>query len=264
MTDGRRVAVVTGASSGIGAEVARELARGGWRPVLLARREAELAAVAAETGGEYEVCDVGDRDSVVRAATAVLSRHPRIAVLVNNAGIPGRRGFTELEADPARIEEVMRVDYLGSVWALQGFLPGLRAEAETGAWAHLVNVCSVAGTIAFPPSGPYCAAKHAQLAFSRAVSAELRAQRIAVHTVNPGFVETPGFPQRGVLPRHVDRVVIEPAALARHIAGVLRRERPTETMIPRYYRVAPFFQGFMPRTTNRVVRILTETGMLRG
>ena len=77
-----RIAVVTGASSGIGAELARELARRGWRCVLLARREARLRPLAEETGGEFEVCDVSDRAAVDAVAARVLERHPKIHLLV--------------------------------------------------------------------------------------------------------------------------------------------------------------------------------------
>ena len=85
----------------------------------------------------------------------------------------------------------MRTNYLGGVWCLRAFLPGLEAAAP----ADVVNVVSVAGVVAFPPSGPYSASKHAQLAFSRATAAQLRPRGIRVHTVKPGFVETEGFPQ---------------------------------------------------------------------
>ena len=163
-----RVAVVTGASSGIGEAIARALAAEGWHVVLLARREDRLRALAEELAGEYELCDVSRREDVERVAASVLQRHPQIQLLVNNAGIPGRAGFTTI--DPERLEEVMRVNYLGSVWSLRAFLPGLEAAGRS----DVVNIVSVAGAVAFPPSGPYSASKHAQLAFSRATAVELR------------------------------------------------------------------------------------------
>src|SRR5439155_4311051 len=85
-----RVAVVTGASSGIGAATARLLARRGWTLVLIARREERLHALAREIGGEYEVCDVADRGAVEAAAARVLERHPLVHLLVSNGGIPAR------------------------------------------------------------------------------------------------------------------------------------------------------------------------------
>ena len=245
MSSGQRVAVVTGASSGFGAEIARSLAARGMRCVLLARREERLRALADEIGGEAEACDVGDREAVDAVAARVLERLPRIHLLVNNAGIPGRAGFLDGDAD--RIEEPVRVNYLGGVWCLRAFLPGLRAAAP----ADVVNVVSVAGTVAFPPSGPYSASKHAQLAFARATAAELRRERILVHTVKPGFAETEGFPQSW-LPGPVQRIVLDPEDVARHVLDSLERGRG-ETTVPWYYAPAGVLQALLPNIFARVL-----------
>src|ERR1035437_2125437 len=109
MTSEQRVAVVTGASSGIGAALAHELSRRGWHCVLLARRADRLKQVAAETGSEIEICDVSDADAVREAAAPVLERHPKIDLLVNDAGIPSHGSF--LSASPERIEQVIRTNY---------------------------------------------------------------------------------------------------------------------------------------------------------
>src|SRR5690348_11988174 len=133
------VAVVTGASSGIGAALARELRSRDWHVVGLSRRPAPDA-------DEHERCDVADRASVDAAAARVLERHPGIDLLVNNAGIAGRANY--LDASPEVIEGTMRTNYLGSVWCLRAFLPGL------GDGATVVSMVSVAGTVAV---GPYSA-----------------------------------------------------------------------------------------------------------
>ena len=237
-----RIAVVTGASSGIGAEIARLLARRGWRCVLLARREDRLQALASEIGGEYEVCDITDREAVERVAVRILERHSSVHLLVNNAGIPARTNF--LDGDP---EAVMRTNYLGGIWCLRAFLPGLEAAAPS----HVVNVVSIAGAVAFPPSGPYSASKHAQLAFSRATAAQLRGRGIRVHTVKPGFVETEGFPQKW-LPRPLRRLVIGPEKIAEHVVTSVERGRG-ETTVPRYYAVASVVQALFPNLLARVL-----------
>jgi len=213
----KRVAVVTGASSGIGAELARGLAQRGWHCVLISRREERLRPVAEEIGGELEVCDVADREAVEAVAARVLERHPRVHLLVNNAGIPARANF--VDGDPQKIEDVMRTNYLGNVWCLRAFLPGLEAAAPS----DVVNVVSVAGAVAFPPSGPYSASKHAQLAFSRATAVQLRARGVRVHTVKPGFVETEGFPQAR-LPAPLRRLVVGPEILSP--GGGIHKPRP--------------------------------------
>jgi short-subunit dehydrogenase len=243
--------VITGGSGGIGAAIARALAGRGWRTVLLARREELLRELAQELDGEYELCDVGRREEVERVAALILERHPQVQLLVNNAGIPGRRSFTRIDLD--RLEEVLRVNYLGSVWCLRAFLPGLEAAGR----ANVVNMVSVAGTVALSPAGPYSASKHAQLAFSRATTAELRSRGIHVHTVNPGFVETEGFPQATALrSAFMRRLVIEPEDVARHVLKVLDRDK-RETFVPWFYRAAALAQAVAPGV---VARIASRSG----
>lgn len=241
----RRVAVVTGASSGIGAEIVRALARRDWECVLLARREDRLRALAAEVEATYEVCDVADRSEVDGVAARVLGRRPQVHLLVNNAGVAGRGGFFDI--DPEQIERVVRTNYLGNVWCLRAFLPALEAAAPS----DVVNVVSVAGTIALPASGPYAASKHAQLAFSRSVAAQLRGRGIRVHTVKPGFVETEGFPQAR-LPRPARRLVVGPERVAEHVLASLDHGR-AETTVPRYYGVAAAVQALAPNLLARTL-----------
>jgi short-subunit dehydrogenase len=239
--------VVTGGSSGIGAALARKLAAGGWRCVLLARGRERLERLAAEIDAEAEVCDVADRDAVGRVAAAVGERHDAVHLLVNNAGIPGRAGFLELPAD--RIEEVVRVNYLGGVWCLRAFLPLL----EAGAPADLVNVASVAGTVSVGPSGPYSASKHAQLAFSRSVTAELAPRGIRVHSVNPGFTETEGFSHDRIARRGRwgARLVMRPERVADAILRTVERGR-TEVFVPSGFRAVAALQGLAPGSVTRL------------
>ena len=243
MNDGR-VAVITGASSGIGEATSRELARRGWLCVVLARRADRLEALAAEIGGEWEVCDVSDRQQVDAVAARVLERHPAIALLVNNAGIPARGSY--LDIDPERIERVTAVNYLGGVWCLRAFEPGLRAAAGDGR-AHVVNLVSVAGTVAFAAAGAYSASKHAQLAFSRSTAALLRNTGIQVHTIMPGFVETEGFPQRKTLSsRLLRRFVIDADDVAQAIVRAIEKGRG-EVTVPWFpYRLVSIAQAFVP------------------
>jgi short-subunit dehydrogenase len=140
------------------------------------------------------------------------------------------------------------VNLFGAVWCLRAFLPALEGARP----AHVVNVASVAGTVALPP-GTYAATKHALLAFSRALAASLPSRGIYVHTVNPGFVETPGFPQRGRLgSRLLERAVVEPDYVARRIVNAVERNRP-EIFVPSWYRVAAVAQAVAPGLISRLV-----------
>lgn len=246
-----RVAVITGASSGIGEATARELARLGWHCLLLARRADRLEVLANEIGGEWEACDVRDRAQVDQVAERVLARHPAIALLVNNAGVPGRGTF--VSTSPETVERVIETNYLGGVWCTRAFMSGLRSAAAAGD-AHIVNVISVAGTIAFAPAGPYAAAKHAQLAFSRSLNATLRSEGIEVHTLLPGFVETEGFtPRSNLRSGLMRRFVLDADDVARAIVKAVEKGR-NEMTIPWFpYRPVSIFQALFPGFLARLV-----------
>lgn len=247
----QRIAVVTGASSGIGEATALALAARGWHCVLVARREELLQKLATEIGGEVELCDVGDRAAVEALAARVLERHPSIHLLVNNAGMPARGTFIKVDLD--LIERVTRVNYLGGVWCTRAFMPGLEAAAATGG-SHVVNMVSVAGTVSFAPAGGYAASKHAQLAFSRSLSAALRGTGIAVHSIMPGFVETEGFPQKNVLKsRLMRRFVIEPEDVAGAVVKAIEKGK-AEVVIPWFpYRLVGIAQALVPGVVARFV-----------
>jgi NAD(P)-dependent dehydrogenase (short-subunit alcohol dehydrogenase family) len=241
-----RVAVVTGGSSGIGAATARLLASRGWRCVLLARGAERLGRVAAEIGAEAEPCDVSDRGQVEAAAGRVAERHPAVHLLVANAGVPGGGGYLDLP--PERIEQVIATNYLGSIWTLRAFLPLL----ETGAPSDLVNVASVAGVYSSGgSSGPYAASKHAQLAFSRGVAAELAPRGIRVHSVNPGPVRTEGFPQNRFQGTRFERFVLEPEQVAEAILRAVERGKP-ESFVFGAFRLAGVLQATFPSTLARL------------
>ena len=213
--------------------------------MLVARRQERLEPLAAELGGEYELCDVCERSDVDRAAAAMLERHPQIDLLVHNAGIPGRANFLTLE--PERIEAVLRTNYLGGVWLVRALDPGLQPGS------HVVNVVSVAGAVAFAPAGPYAASKHAQLAFSRSLAGLFAARGVQVHTVLPGFVETEGFPQRSVLrSAFFRRRVIAPELVAERIVEAVESGK-REIFVPRWYRVFALVQALLPGLSARLV-----------
>jgi short-subunit dehydrogenase len=243
--------VVTGASSGIGEAVARELAARGWLCVLVARREERLRPLAERLEGEFEVCDVGDRPAVEAMAARVLERHPVVHLLVNNAGIPARETF--LDADLDLVERVLEVNYLGGVWCTRALLPGL--DAARG--AHVANIVSVAGAIAFARSGPYVAAKHAQLAFSRSLRTALASRKIAVHTILPGFVETEGFPQSALRRSRRSRWLVNDATHTAEAIVHAVEDGSAERTVPWFpYRLATAAHGMAPGAVRTFERLM--------
>ena len=248
----QRVALVTGASSGFGAAVARKLAADGWHCILAARRKERLEQIAGEIGAEVEVCDVAERDQVAAMAARVAGRHDALHLLVNNAGIPGRGGF--LDVEPERIEQVVRTNYLGNVWALLELLPLL----EAGAPSHVATVASVAGVLAGGAGGPYTASKHAQVVFSRSIASELAPKGIRVHTIKPGFAETEGFPQDRFLTNPIARrMVLSEDEVADAILRAVRRNR-REMFVPKFYAPAGMLYGAMPVTFSRLLGWVTR------
>lgn len=219
--------------------------------MLVARREDRLKALAEAIGGEVEQCDVADRAAVDAMSARILERDPAIHLLVNNAGMPARGTF--LTVDPDLIERVIHVNYLGGVWMTRALLPGLR-WAGAGEGAHVVNVVSVAGTTAFAPAGAYSASKHAQLAFTRSLAAALKGSGVAVHAVLPGFVETEGFPQKGVLKSPLlARFVIHPPRVAEAILRAVEKNK-REITVPWFpYRFVSILQAVAPGLIARFV-----------
>jgi short-subunit dehydrogenase len=246
--DARPLAVITGGSSGIGLALARRLALRHWRLALVARgvERLEAAAISLPVETSVHVCDVGDPDAVRGLAAELLELGAgRIDLLACNAGIPGRSGA--LDVDPAVARQVMDINYHGMVGLTRALWPGL-----VTARGRVVNVCSVAGTVALARSAPYAASKHAALAWSRALAAVAPTEGVRVLTVNPGPVTTAGFPQSKLLAHPIGRrlVVSDEACASAIIHGLENRRR--EIFVPQWWRLAGVAQAIAPATMARL------------
>jgi NADP-dependent 3-hydroxy acid dehydrogenase YdfG len=177
----RPTAVVTGASSGIGAATARQLAAGGFHVVLGARRLDRLEAVAKEIDGTALQLDVTDPDSVTAFAAAI----PSARVLVNNAG--GAQGMESIaDADEEHWRWMWEANVLGTLRATRALLPTLIGSGD----GHVVTITSIAAIEAYDNGAGYTSAKHAQSALHRTLRGEYLGQPIRFTEILPGMVET--------------------------------------------------------------------------
>jgi NADP-dependent 3-hydroxy acid dehydrogenase YdfG len=185
MEAARRLAVVTGASSGIGAACARHLAAAGFHVIGAARRADRLTALAADIGGTAVVCDVRDPDQVRLLADAVGGS---LAVLVNNAG--GAIGFdTVADADPEQWRAMYELNVIGTVRVTQALLPALIASGD----GVVVNMGSTAGHTTYEGGGGYTAAKHGVAALTQTLRLELLGKPVRITEIAPGMVRTEEF-----------------------------------------------------------------------
>jgi NADP-dependent 3-hydroxy acid dehydrogenase YdfG len=180
-----RVAVITGASSGIGEATARALARAGYRVALLARRAERVQALADELGDRAIAlpADVTDREALIGAARRVRDQLGPAQVLINNAGVMLLAPFGPDQHDDYR--RMVEVNLLGAITATAVFLDQLTAGAE----GDIVNISSVAGRVARPTNGVYAATKFGLNGWSESLRQELLPD-VRVTVVEPGAVAT--------------------------------------------------------------------------
>jgi short-subunit dehydrogenase len=222
---------LTGASSGIGEALAREYARRGATLGLFARREAELARVAAALApAEVAVYpgDVRDGDALWRAGTEFIARFGAPDVVIASAGV-SRGTLTTHREDLPAFRAVFDTNVIGTIATFQPFVNAMR-DAHRGT---LVGIASVGGFRGLPGAGAYCASKSAVITYLESLRIELRGSGVAVVTICPGFIDTPltqGNPYR--MP-----FLATPELAARKMAGAIARQR-------RFY-VVPWQMGWL-------------------
>ena len=236
------VALVTGASSGIGATTAAELAKRGARVILVARRADRLAeqvaAISAAGGQAASIeADVSDLAALPKLVSDAVAVYGRVDALINNAGIGTGKRYVEME--PAAIEQMVGVNLLGPLLLTRLLLPGM-LERKRGA---VVCVASVAGQVAVETL--YSATKFGLRGFALSLRRELLKTGVSVSVVSPGFVRTElTAGMRGRLPG--------PEIVARAIAGLLARPR-REVVVPALYHGAIAAEALIPWAVDRAV-----------
>ena len=241
------IALVTGASSGIGEATARRIAREpGAMLILVARREDRLRALADELGGGAKVVavDLTDEDAPAQVADAAGGE---LHLLVNNAGAAWRGRFAE--TGWANVQRHMELNFDATVRLTEALLPALRASAPSA----IVNVASTAGRVARGNSGAYSAAKFAVAGWTDALHLEEKQHGVHVGLVLPGFVVTEGFPQKELVDNPRTRWIV---STPEKVADAIWEAGPggkAERYVPRVYGLAAALRVVAPSLTRRVL-----------
>ena len=246
-----RVAVVTGASSGLGRRMALELAKEGALVTAIARRKDRLDALAEELQtfsppSDIARCDISDTDSFVELLNAIERTHGRIDVLVNNAGIgePDGDGLEPYRA-------VMETNYFAAVAGTLAVLPGMRERGD----GDIVNVSSDAGRAPLPREPAYSASKAAISAFTEAMSYLTEPEGVRLHVLYPGWVptemttEADGTSSERLPPKSVRRTDEQIARLL--VDGLGSRRMVLDATV--LARVAPVAKALFPQAYRRGV-----------
>ncbi|WP_018766127.1 SDR family NAD(P)-dependent oxidoreductase [Bacillus sp. 105MF] len=252
-----KVIVITGASSGIGEQVAMQVAAQGAIPVLIARTEEKLRVLAGKIKATYNtpcyyyVLDVSEEAEIDTVFARILKDAGQIDILVNNAGFGIFKTFEE--ASMTEVKDMFQVNVFGLVACTKAVLPHM-LERNSG---QIINIASLAGKIATPKSSAYAASKHAVLGFTNSLRMELSNTNIHVTAINPGPIDTNFFDiadQSGTYVKNMGRYMLKPIYVAEQIVKVMQTKK-REVNLPKWMSVGPklfaLFPGFFERIAGK-------------
>jgi 3-oxoacyl-[acyl-carrier protein] reductase len=221
--------------------VAAALADKGARVGLIARTGPDLVALERDLGplSAHAVADVADREELSRAIGDLSQKLGSPAILVNNAGIGSYSSM--IDEFPETYERLMRVNYLGTVYAIQAVLPAMTDLGRD----HIVNVGSIAGRLGAPFESAYSASKFAVTGLTEALAAEVAASGMRVSLVNPGPIATDFARARGVRYQRSIPKPADPGAVADLIVSMIERDR-FEATTPRWLRFPAVVRAAWP------------------
>jgi len=263
--------VITGASSGIGRQVAIDFAMGGAsKVIIIARTEPKLIELqrmieqttfhgSRETKGPDVipyVCDVSRRQEVIAMGRDLLQKLGRIDILVNTAGFGALRYVGAQEID--EIEAIMHTNYFGMVYCTKVFLNSMLSR-RTG---HIVNIASVAASFGIAGMAAYCASKYAMLGFSESLHHELHGTGVGITVVSPIGVKTNFFNNKffpGRIPNYTG-LMLSPKTVSRSVISASCSPR-LEIVVPFYIRAAIWLKCTLPYLINPLVGTLSRKQM---
>ncbi len=246
------LAVVTGASSGIGRGVAELLAQRGYRTVLIARRMDRIAVLAKELArwapSVAQTLDLADDGAIAAAMANLAAEHGPVSVLVNNAGYGLYKPFLDCSEDDFR--RLMEVNYFAAASMIRGVLPGMLRQRR----GHVINIASIATKMGPWGHGGYAAAKCALVSLTQSLAAEYGDQGIHFSYVNPGIVQTEFFdnPSYQPIAARTGRHAIPVQRVAKAIVGLLDRPQ-LELCVPRHYRILEWIKALSPELAFKLV-----------
>lgn len=258
-----RVAVVTGAASGIGRALAIALADKGCHLALADVNEVGLRETAGHvtaTGRRASVhkVDVSDRAQMQAFAEAVIAEHGHVHLVINNAGVTVTAAFEDHTLED--FDWLMGINFWGVVHGCKFFLPYLKREPE----AHIVNISSVFGVVGIPTQSSYCASKFAVRGFTESLWCELQGSHVGITSVHPGGINTnivTSARSTGVSPDFTDKIAkqfkdhaMSPDKCAAQILRAVQGNRMRVLITPETF-VADAFKRLFPTLTQRIISL---------
>lgn len=247
-----KVVWITGATSGVGAETARQLTARGAIAIVTGRREDKLREVSAALPAERHRCykmDVCNNDDIAVVFEQIMHEYGRVDVLVNNAGFGQFAYFEDTALE--QFAAMMDTNYMGLIRCTKMVLPVMKQRGE----GQIVNVASMAGKLSTAKASGYAATKHAVLGLTNALRFELQRYNITVSAVNPGPIDTPFLDQAdgsGQYRASVGSYLLRPEQVAAAVIRIIERRLP-ELDLPRSAGLGVKLYGLAPRLADRLV-----------
>ncbi len=245
-----KVVFITGASTGLGLELAKQLVKQGANTILTARNEEKLEKARVTTGiSDSYLLDVRSEREIAEVVTKVIEKYGKIDYLINNAGFGIFKEVAEMEMD--EVEELMDVNYFGVVRCTKAVLPYMLERNE----GHIINIASVAGKIASAKAAAYSASKSAVIGFSNGLRAELKNSNVYVSVINPGPIDTPFFERAdptGNYVKNVNWFMLDPQKVAYQTIKIMK-DKKTEINLPLLANIGIKLFYLFPETFDRVI-----------